>query len=215
VPSFSGSTDVIYQLAPPSPGTITVVKETDPAGGSGFSFAGDLGAFSLDDGGDREFSDLAPGDYDVTEVAASGWELDSVVCTGGDSSSIADGVTIHLDSGEDITCTFSNEEQEGSIIIVKETDPAGGAGFSFAGDLGTFYLDDGKSRGFDDLTRGDYDVSELAASGWYLDEVVCTGGDSEPITGGVTIHLEAGEHFICIFTNQSHLSYLPLGARGW
>ena len=196
-------------------GSITIVKETDPAGGSGFSFAGDLGAFSLDDGGSREFGGVVPGDYDVTEVTASGWDLGSVVCTGGDSSSIAGGVTIHLDSGEHITCTFSNEELEltGSITIVKETDPAGGAGFRFTGSLGTFYLDDGESRGFDNLTPVDYDVTEVAPSGWYLDDVICTGGDSDPITGGVTIHLEAGEDIGCIFSNASYVVYLPLALK--
>jgi hypothetical protein len=192
-------------------GSITIVKETHPAGASGFSFAGSLGTFSLDDGGSKEFGGVVPGDYDVTEVAASGWELDSAVCIGGDSSPITGGVTIHLDSGEDITCTFSNEEleQEGSITIVKETDPVVGAGFSFAGSLDTFTLDDGESQPFNGLTPGDYDVTEVATGGWYLDDVVCTGGDSDPITGGVTVHLEAGEDISCTFSNESYVYRFP------
>ena len=47
------------------------------------------------------------------------------------------GVTVHLDPGEDITCTFSNR-QRGSIAVVKTTAPAGGTGFDFDGDLGLF-----------------------------------------------------------------------------
>jgi hypothetical protein len=218
VPSFSGSTQVVHQLGPPAPGTITIVKETDPSGGTDFSFAGSLGTFSLDDGESNEFRDLARGDYDVTEALPAGWGLDSVVCTGGDSDPVTGGVTIHLDAGEDIVCSFNNEELppgHGSITVVKQTDPADGSGFSFAGDLGTFSLDDGGNKEFGDLAPGDYDVTEAVSEGWRLDSVVCTGGDSDPITGGVTIHLRAGEDVTCAFTNHSHLFYFPLVARSW
>src|SRR5262249_23528225 len=37
--------------------------------------------------------------------------------------------------------------------------------------------------------------------GWKLDNVACTGGDSERITNGVTIHLDRGEHINCTFRN--------------
>ena len=33
----------------------------------------------------------------MTEIVPTDWDLDSVVCTGGDSDPIANGVTIHLD----------------------------------------------------------------------------------------------------------------------
>jgi hypothetical protein len=49
--------------------------------------------------------------------------------------------------------------------------------------------------------------------GWHLDDVSCTGGDSEPISGGVTIHLEAGEDMSCTFSNKSYVVYLPLGGK--
>jgi hypothetical protein len=90
-------------------GSITIAKETDPDGGTDFDFDGDLGAFSLDDGGSEQFLSLVAGDYDVTEVCPVLWHLESVVCTGGDSTSTANGVTVHLDPGEDIVCTFGNK----------------------------------------------------------------------------------------------------------
>jgi hypothetical protein len=91
-------------------GSITIVKETDPDGGSGFNFSGDLGPFTLDDDESKTVADLAAGDYDVTESLPSGWELDSVECTGGDSENITNGVTIHLDAGGHVTCTFTNTQ---------------------------------------------------------------------------------------------------------
>jgi hypothetical protein len=135
-------------------GSITLVKETNPAGGTGFDLSGDLGGCSLDDGDSETFGSLPPGSYDVTKDVPAGWDLDGVVCTGGDSARITDGVTVELDEGEDVTCVFTNVER-GSILIVKETDPPGAAGFGFIGDLGSFALDDGGSRVFGDLVSGD------------------------------------------------------------
>ncbi len=100
----------IDDVCPLAGGQISIVKETIPGGATGFTFAGDLGTFTLDDGGIQVSSGLPPGDYDVIETRPTGWDLDSVVCTGGDSDPIADGVTIHLDAGEEITCTFTNEQ---------------------------------------------------------------------------------------------------------
>jgi hypothetical protein len=152
------------------------MKASDPAGGAGFEFTGDLGDFTLDDGESQTFSDLAEDDYDVTEIIPSGWDLRNVTCTGGDYDAIPGGVTIHLDPGEDVSCTYNNEIP-GSITSVKETDPSGFAGFGFTGDLGDFTLDDGQGQIFTDLPSGDYDITEILPSGWKLSEVICTGGD--------------------------------------
>jgi lysophospholipase L1-like esterase len=89
--------------------SITIVKETEPGGAKGFEFSGDLGSFALDDDGSAVFADLGVGDYEVTEVAPDAWVLMEVVCTGGDIEVIDGGVIIHLDAGENITCTFTNE----------------------------------------------------------------------------------------------------------
>jgi len=191
------------------PGTITVVKKTDPEGGMGFDFTGDLGSFSLDDNGSQTFPNLLAGNYIVTETVPAGWEFGSVVCTGGDSDPITGGVTVQLDAGEDITCTFSNV-QRGSITIVKETEPPGGMGFDFTGDLGSFSLDDNGSQTFPNLLAGNYIVTEDVPAGWEFGSVVCTGGDSDPITDGVRVHLDPGEDIICTFTNKGTSSVIEL-----
>ena len=102
-------------LATPTPtfachGRITIVKDTDPDGGAGFNFSGDLGSFTLNDDQSETFY-KSGGWYNVTESVPSGWDLDSVACTGGDYETITNGVKVHLESeGQHITCTFTNKE---------------------------------------------------------------------------------------------------------
>ena len=201
--------DVMCTFTNVERGSITVVKETDPDGGVGFDFSGDLGDFSLDDGDSETFDTLLPGDYGVTEAVPVGWDLDSAVCAGGDSTVAADGVTVQLNAGEDVVCTFTNVER-GSITVVKETNPEAGAEFEFTGDLGGFFLDDGESEAFGDLPPGAYHVAEQMMGQWTLDAVVCVGGDSTPIGNGVKVHLGAGESVTCTFTNIQYRCYIPL-----
>jgi hypothetical protein len=186
-----------------------VAKVSDPPRGTGYSFAGDLGSFSLDDGESKSFEQVPAGDCSIAEVLPSGWEMDSVVCTGADSESIADGVMVHMDPGDDVTCTFTNVAQLGSITIAKATDPAGGVGFEFTGDLGGFHLDDGESETFTGVSMGTYDVTEVVPAGWVLQDVACTGGETEPIADGVRVHLDEGEAILCTFTNIQHRFYFP------
>ncbi|MEM7033659.1 MAG: hypothetical protein AAF629_29190 [Chloroflexota bacterium] len=58
----------------------------------------------------RSYSNLSPGDYDITEVVPAGWDLNSVVCDteAENYTAIEDGVTVNLPAGEEIECTFTN-----------------------------------------------------------------------------------------------------------
>ena len=201
--------DIVCTFTNVERGSITVVKETNPDGGTGFDFSGDLGEFSVGDDGSASFDALLPGDYDMMEDVRVGWDLDGVVCTGGDSTVTVDGVTVHLDPGEDVVCTFTNVER-GSITVVKETDPDGGTGFDFSGDLGDFTLDDGGTEVFEDLVAGDYGVMEDVPAGWALETIICTGGNSTNTMGGMTVHLDPGEDIVCTFTNIQYRCYIPL-----
>lgn len=109
-------------------GSITIVKSAATfdgvRDGTDFTF-NDFGegTFNLDDanpddedgiGSSITFSDLPAGLYDFSEVLpANGWFLQNIECSGdldqGSDISILDReVTIDLDAGEDITCTFTN-----------------------------------------------------------------------------------------------------------
>jgi PKD repeat protein len=97
-------------------GTIIIVKESDPPGGTGFGFTSDVTghlSFELDDGDSRTMSDVAPGSYTVTEDdPAPEYALDALSCDDGDSTADPDSrsVSIQLAAGETVTCTFTNVE---------------------------------------------------------------------------------------------------------
>ena len=181
-------------------GSITIVNATNPADATGFGFWGDIGSFMLDDGQSYLESNLMPGNYNIFETVPFSWQL-SVSCTGGDYTPLGnEAVTVHLDAGEDIVCTFTNTNVGGSITIVNATDPAGGTGFFYFGDLGSFTLDDTQSHVSNDMMPGDYGVFQDVPTGWEL-SISCAGGDFTPIGNSVTVHLDAGEDIVCTFIN--------------
>ena len=102
-------------------GSITIVKSA-AGGNDSFSFTSTVAgatSFALTTVGGsatRTFSNLAPGAYTFSEVnLPANWNLTSLNCTGDGSSGVptsvnlaARSVTVGLDSGEAITCTFAN-----------------------------------------------------------------------------------------------------------
>src|SRR3954453_21755943 len=97
-----------------TPGTILIAKQTSPAGGTGFGFTETItsGSFTLNDGGTKTFSGVAPGTYTVTENDPSGVgsTLADISCDDGVSSGDVNGraATIHAVAGETGRCTFRN-----------------------------------------------------------------------------------------------------------
>ncbi len=108
-------------------GKITIVKDAQPNDLIDFPFSGGLGAFSLDDdqgvfGENNVLSNtkasgfIAPGNYTVTETEPNSfWTFGGVTCVNtGDQTpytnitNVANGVTINLVAGADVTCTFVN-----------------------------------------------------------------------------------------------------------
>ena len=127
-------------------GTITIVKNTIPDDPQNFEFTRNFGGnFFLDDDANLTlsntitFSSLAPGTYTVNEIEPSGWYLAAINCTGDDNIVIGDtGVTIDLDAGEDVTCTFTNcnnpplEESCGLdvVLVMDESSSIDGGEFA-------------------------------------------------------------------------------------
>jgi hypothetical protein len=114
-------------------GKITIVKNTVPDGGQDFTFTTGpgLSGFTLDDdtdpalGNTQEFPNLAPNTvYTITEAQVPGWGQ-SVSCNNTDQDTTASGrvATIDLDSGEDITCTFTNTSLVGALTLDKTVNP--------------------------------------------------------------------------------------------
>ena len=203
--------------------SVTVVKQTSPSdsGGQLFSFAGDLGAFSVLGGESSTVTDLEAGSYDLAEVLPAGWDLTQITCVDPDGGSVVDLATatasIDLDAGEHVTCTFLNTAvvAVASVTIVKRTLPqnAGGLSFDFVGDLGTFSLTGGDSTTISDLEPGAYTLSEGALPvGWQVVDISCDdpdgGSTTNLATSTATIDLDAGERLTCTFLNQAD-SYVP------
>ncbi|MDX1992439.1 MAG: choice-of-anchor Q domain-containing protein [bacterium] len=198
------------------PGSITVVKQANPAAGApDFEFDPSYGPnFFLLHGASQPSGDLTPGVYTVEEIVPIGWRVASIVCNDGDSGRV--GTTsvaqIIVGSGEDVTCTFNNERLS-NIVITKqaETDLAQPFDFTFndGGGLFNFALSDpddgdGGDGLFDNIPTGSYTVSEInIPAGWSLDSIVCDSAAAVVNLPGasVTINLGIGQTVNCTFTN--------------
>lgn len=208
--------DAVCIFVNSQPGTITIVKQTEPSDdtSTGFDFSGDLGAFTLTGNGDSiTFDGLGEGTYSFTEVITSGWTLEGIDCSDADVGAIDNGVEIHLPQSGAATCVFTNV-QDGSITIEKLTYPTGDPQvFDFSGDLGAFGLSDSQATTFGSLPAGDYAVLEMLLVGWDLNSVQCGAADVDPAsTGdseGVVIHLRPGEDAKCSFNNVKETTPTP------
>jgi hypothetical protein len=161
---------------------------------------------------------VAPGSYSAAETVPSGWALTgrSCVLTGTATAKTftqpTNGVSVTLNAGEDVTCTFTNTKQA-ILRIDKVTDPSGDTqSFTFTptGYNGgaTFPLTDAStpfSSGF--VAPGSYSAAETVPSGWALTGRACvltgtaTAKTFTQPTNGVTVTLGAGEDVTCTFTN--------------
>ena len=212
-------------------GTITIIKNTVPDDAQDFAYTttgSGLSSFSLDDDADgtlsntMAFSGLSNGTYTVTEtLPVAGFDLTSLVCTdptGNTTTNLGTGtVTISLDSGEAVTCTYTNTKR-GTIVIIKDTVPNDAQDFAYTttgSGLSSFSLDDdadgtlSNTQTFTNLQPGSYSVTEtLPVSGFDLSSLVCvdpsSGTTTTLATGTASIGLAAGETVTCTYTNTKH-----------
>jgi hypothetical protein len=95
----------------------------------------------------------------------------------------------------------------GTIIITKQTSPAGGTGFGFTETVtsGTFSLNDAATKTFSNVAPGTYNVTENdpSGAGYTVADVSCDDGDSsgDVAARSATIRLGAGETVRCTFRN--------------
>ncbi len=189
------------------PGTIIVAKQTSPSGVPGsFTFTGDASG-TIGHGQTIVVGGLAPGVYTATENSpAPEFDLTGISCDDGNSSGNVGSrtATFNVEAGETVTCTFTNTEQPGIIIVVKQTSPSGVPGsFTFTGDAsGT--IGHGQTIVVGGLAPGVYTTTEdNPTPAFNLTDISCNDGDS---TGNVgtrtaTFQLAPGETVICAFTN--------------
>jgi hypothetical protein len=189
--------------------TITIKKQADPADDTRFDFTFDGEAFSLKDGESKTFGDLRPDTYTVTETVPDGWALSRIHCDNGIdlTSPDASQVTIDLQAGEDVVCTFENVPHN-SITIIKQADPADGTRFDFTFADQAFRLRSSEAKTFVELAHGAYPVTETVPAGWVLSRIHCDNGIdlTSPDPPQVTIDLQPDQHVTCTFENTKALT---------
>ena len=176
-------------------GKLTVIKHTAPRGlnqSFGYTTTGGLSpsTFNLNDNGNttgdsagntQVFSGLHPNTYTVTEGAdPTGFAFNHVTCTGGSGNSTAGRTaTVVIHPGDDVTCTYVNDQQLGAIKVTKlstksAATPLAGAKFSVTGPGGfstTLTTGADGTACVDQLVFGSYTVTETAApTGYNLDD---------------------------------------------
>ena len=196
-------------------GTKTVADFTLTADGTGTN---DLSGTSPVDSG----ATLQADTWALSETTVAGYSASAWVCVGGTQV----GSNITVDIGGTATCTITNDDQPGTIIIQKLIKPTGSlTSFAFEatgpGATGTDYVDfslTGGQQNSQTLNAGAYTVTELVPLGWVLTGI---GGSTDPNTpyactvtgsGGstgvgdlttqtATISLKNGDTVTCVFEN--------------
>ncbi|MBI5019088.1 hypothetical protein HZB58_02350, partial [Candidatus Gottesmanbacteria bacterium] len=192
-------------------GSITIIKDSQPNSAQDFSFTTTrtgLTSFNLDDDADvtlsntKFFGNLDAGSYTVSEIAATGWTLSNITCVDPTQNSTsglptAPTATINLAAGENITCTFTNTQQNGHLTVQKTTIPAGsqqsfaitatGSGTITGGGAGS--ITDSTDQTYE-VTAGTYSVSETVPTGWTQTSNTCSN-----------VVVAAGGNSTCLITN--------------
>ena len=154
------------------------------------------------------------GTYSVTEPAVTGYSTTYDNCTG-----------LVIPNGGSATCTITNDDKPGTIVIKKITIPANSGSFDFittgAGYNG-FTLPGGGENTQTPLNAGTYTVQEVLQASWILTGIggstdpnhpydcVVTGSGGSTGTGDLntrtaTINLKIGDIVTCTFENTAAL----------
>ncbi len=207
--------------------TVVYNADVDTDSDATFVFGGDLpdvnggdaGDFALQGGGQHDAGSLPIGTYVVTEGAQAGW-IQSVECDGDkDNGSViaglGDQVSIDLDEGENIVCTFTNKRRTGTLTLVKaltegSTVPANDWQFAVEHDntnvLNPTAAAAGGSSTTYTLPTDKYTVSEVLPAGYDLTKINCGDAGSSvdnPATTSFEILVLNGQNVTCTFTNDS------------
>ena len=147
----------------------------------------------------------------VTERAEANWRLTELSCDKGSWS--ADLATRQLEvtllAAETITCTFTNTDQRGTIIVEKQTNPDGADGsFTFTGTAAGTIADGGQIV-VANLAPGAYTSTEADPTpNFDLTGIVCDDGASATpstvnlATRTATFRVDPGETVKCTFANR-------------
>ena len=215
-------------------GDVNIHQRTNPNDPVAFNFQSTWGStFTLnDDGSDQDFiwpdmfvEGLQPGTYQLDQLGVDGWPIQSIQCTDPDNETSVDlgagSVSLDVDAGEVIDCTFTNEgtvtpppppaplpNQVNVTLDMVPNDPVD-VGFHF-GSVLTFSLDDdadstlSNGQEYNDMDLGPWPLTADVPAGWRVKDITCTdpdGGSSvDKAAAKAIVDLDDGETVNCTFT---------------
>ncbi len=195
-------------------GSITVEKQVvGSAPGDNWVFVSNIPQFedfTLTENGSQGFLKLQPGLYAITETLQSNYNA-QVWCDSGDSGSHS--VTVDLQPGLDVACTFTNTHKTGQLTLVKDLAPAGDSGrFNLRIDGNTLAADvgDGGSTGPVAVEIGSHTVGETAGTGTVLADygssIECRSNEGQVVAsandvGPLEVTVEENDDIVCTITN--------------
>jgi len=196
-------------------GTVNIIKEVvGTAPTDNWTFSGAVSFEFLPSGGTYTHENLTPQTYLYREDTKDGYAL-SVNCINCQDwypwkGSYDNGVVVDVGSGDNATCTFTNTMLPGTINIIKElVGEAPDSDWAFTGSLNFTIAPGGGSHTSDNLTPGEYNITETLKDG-YATSVSCSNCDDCTYTDdGVTIDLGPSDNVTCTFTNTAEAQPPP------
>ena len=193
---YNTASFTVNVTAPPANGHIVVDKVTNPADAQSFNFDAVGGAyadFSLTNAALPNDQTLVAGSYSVSETVPAGWDQTSATCQSSKGDSETPG-NISLQSGEIVTCTFTNTKRAKLTVTKVVTNDHGGS--AIVGDFPLFIDNTSVTSGAQtELLPGSYTVSEAGMAG-YMGTI---SGDCAP---DGTVTLAPGDVKSCTITND-------------
>lgn len=165
--------------------TLTVIKNVDSNGdGNIDTFGATNWTWDIDGSGNyptgSTVSNKLPGTYTISEDQQANYHVTNLTCGTTDYGSV-ESQSVTLTSGQDLTCTFTNTRDTGTLRVVKEVINDNG-GILEAKDF-SFQVDTDPTISFEadgsnDLIKYaggiDYDITEPAANGYSTSYNNCT-----------------------------------------
>jgi uncharacterized repeat protein (TIGR01451 family) len=181
--------------------SITLIKNVikDNGGVAGVNdFGLTIGGVAANSG--QKYSVDANKEYAIDEAGLIGYSFTSITGTNCPTNL---GETVTLNPGQDITCTITNDDIPGKIIVNKVTNPSEDPQkFDFTLSKSTNLVDSFQLNDLDTpydsglLSAGNYSLVEDELTGWDLTSATCDDGSSIN-----NISLSLGETVTCTFNN--------------
>lgn len=206
VPLLPGQTVICTFTNTAQAGTITVIEKVVGAAPSGaWDFSGSAGTFTLPASGGSKDITTAAGVYTLVQTAKNGYAT-GVTCD--NSATGSNSVTVNLQAGGHITCTFTNSAQASSITVTQiVTGVVPAEPWEFTGPTGTFTLPVAGGTTTFAATPGDNSIVETVKAGYSM-QVTCDNGASG--ASSVIVSVQPGQHVTCTFVATTQRASLTL-----